>query len=88
MLVEHTRTDHYLMVAKVRERLAVSKHEALKTDVERFSLMKLNELGVMKQNQIKVSNRFAALENLSYSEDIDRAWENMKENTKPQIKSV
>jgi len=58
------------MVAKVREGLAVSKHEAQKTDVERFNLMKLNELEVIKQNQIKISNRFAALENLSYSEDI------------------
>ena len=61
------------MVAKVKERLAVSKHEAQKIDVERFSLMKLNELDVMKQNQIKISNKSAALENLIYSEDIDRA---------------
>jgi hypothetical protein len=35
--------------------------------------MKLNELEVMKQNQIKISKRFAALENLSFSEDTDRA---------------
>jgi len=42
-------------------------------DVLRFSLMKLNELHVMKKNQIKISNKFAALENLIYSEDIDRA---------------
>jgi len=61
------------VVAKVKERLAVSKHEAQKIDVERFSLMKLNELDVMKQNQIKISNKSAALENLIYSEDIDRA---------------
>ena len=31
----------------------------------------------MKQYQIKISNRFAALENLSDSEDINRAWENI-----------
>ena len=76
------------MVTKVRERLAVSKHEAQKIDVERFSLVKLNELDDVKQNQIKISDRFAALENLSYSEDIDRARENIKENTKPQLKTV
>jgi len=61
------------VVAKVWQTLAVSKHEAHKIDVERFSLMKLNELDVMKQNQIKISNKFAALENLIYSEDIDGA---------------
>jgi hypothetical protein len=77
-----------MVVAKVRERLAVSKHEAQKIDVERFSHLELNELDDVKQNQIKISSRFADLENLSYSEDIDRAWENIKENTKPQLKTV
>jgi hypothetical protein len=31
---DYCGNDHYLMVAKARERLAVSKHEAQKTDVE------------------------------------------------------
>jgi len=35
-----------------------------------------------KQCQIEITNRFAALENLSDSEDINRAWENMKESIK------
>jgi hypothetical protein len=47
--------------------------------VERFNLRKLNELEVRKQYQIRISNRFAALENVSDSEDINRAWEHMKE---------
>jgi hypothetical protein len=46
--------DHYLVVAKVRERLAVSKQEAQKLDGERFNLRKLNELEVRKQYQIEV----------------------------------
>jgi len=50
--------------------------------VERFNLRKLNELTVRKQYQIKFSNRFAALENLIDTEDINRAWENIKENIK------
>jgi hypothetical protein len=72
--------DHYPMVANVRERLSVSKQEAQRSDAERFNLRKVNELEVKKQYQIKVSNRFAALENRSDSEDINRAWENIKEN--------
>jgi len=54
-------TDHYLAVAKVRERLAVSKQETQKFDVERFNLRKLNELEFRKQYQIKISNRFLQL---------------------------
>jgi hypothetical protein len=36
-------TDHYLVVAKVRERLAISKQEAQKFDVEYFNLKMLSE---------------------------------------------
>jgi hypothetical protein len=35
-------SDHYLVVAKVRERLAVSKRMVKKMDIERFNLKKLN----------------------------------------------
>ena len=42
----------------------------------------MNELEVRKQYQIGISNKFAALENLSDSEDVNRVWENIKENTK------
>jgi len=51
------------VVAKVRERLAVNKQGAQKFDVVRLNLRKLSELEVRKQYQIKISNRFAALEN-------------------------
>jgi hypothetical protein len=57
-------TDHYLVVAKVRERLSARKKAAQKTDVERFDLKKLSEMEVRKQFQIEISNRFDALENL------------------------
>jgi len=41
------------VVAKVRERLAVSKQAAQQFDGKRFNLRKLNELEVMKQYQMK-----------------------------------
>ena len=74
------------MVVKVRERLAVSMQTARTFDVERFNLRKLNELEVRKQYQIEISNRFAALENLCVSEDVNRAWDNIKENIKTSAK--
>jgi len=75
-------TDHYLMVENVREKLAVSKQAAQKFDGERFNLRKLNELEVRKQYRIKIWNTFAALENLSDREDMNRASENNKKNMK------
>jgi hypothetical protein len=75
-----------LLVAKFRERLAVSKQRAQKFDVEKFSLRKPNELEFRTQHKIKISNMFAALENLSDNEDINTGWENIKENIKTLAK--
>jgi hypothetical protein len=60
------------VVAKVREKLAVSKKAAQKFDTERFTLKKINELEVWRT--------------LSDCEDINRAWENIKENIKTSAK--
>ena len=75
-------TDCYLVVAKERESLAVRKQAAQKSDGGRFNLMKLNDLEVRKQYQIEITNRFAALEDVSEDEDINRGWESIKENIK------
>jgi 50S ribosomal subunit-associated GTPase HflX len=74
------------VVAKVRERLAVCKQAAQKFDGERFNLRKLNELEVKEKHQIEITNRFAALENLIVDEDVNGAWENIKENIKTSAK--
>ena len=55
-------TDHYLVVAKIREILALSKKAAQNFDGERFNLRKISELEVRK-HQIEITNRFAVLEN-------------------------
>jgi len=47
-------TDHYLVVAKVRESLAVSKQATQKFDGVRFNLGKPNALEVRKQYQIEI----------------------------------
>jgi len=44
-------------------------------DMERLNLNKLNDVAVKEQNHVKVSNRFAALENLDdHDVGISRAW--------------
>jgi DNA anti-recombination protein RmuC len=67
-------------------RRIVSKQAAKKFDGERFNLRKLNELEVKEKYQIEITNRFATLENLNLDEDVNRAWENIKENIKTSAK--
>jgi len=40
----------------------------------------------MKQYQIEITKRLAGLENLNDGKDINRAWENIKENIKTSAK--
>ena len=74
------------MIAKVRERSAVGKQAAQRFDSQRFNLGKLNELEVREQYHIEITNRFAALENLNEDEDVNKTWENTKENIKTSAK--
>jgi hypothetical protein len=57
------------VVAKVRKRLAVSRKAVQNFDGKRFNLRKLNELQVRGDYQIGITNRLAALGNLSDDED-------------------
>ena len=79
-------TDQYLVVAKVREKLAESKQAARRFDWECLNLRKLNELAIRRKYEIEITKSFAALENLNNDEDINRAWENIKENFKTSTK--
>jgi hypothetical protein len=47
-------TDHYLVVAKLRERISVSKRARKKFDLERFDQRNLNEVEVNEKNQLEV----------------------------------
>ena len=79
-------TDHYLVIAKVREKLAVGKQAAQRFDRQIFNLRKLNEPEVREQYQIEITNRFAALENSDDDEDVNRNGENIKENIQTSAK--
>ena len=79
-------TDHYLVIAKVRERLAVGKQAAQRLDRQRFNLRKPNEPEVREQYQIEITNRFAALENSDDDVDVNRNWEKIKENVQTSSK--
>ena len=46
----------------------------------------MNDMEVRKYYQFKISNRFLALETWNDSEDMNRVWENIKENIKTSAK--
>jgi hypothetical protein len=50
--------------------------------MQRFDLEKQYYVEIKGQYQVKISNSFAALENLNDNVDINRAWENIRENIK------
>jgi hypothetical protein len=79
-------TDHYLVVAKVRERLTASKQTTHRFHMERFNLKKLNVVEGKDPYHVKISNRFAALKNIDAEEDISRAWNTVTENIKILVK--
>jgi hypothetical protein len=73
-------------VAKLRERISVSKRARQKFDVERFDLQKLDDVEVKEKYQVEISNRFAALQSLDESFDIRNAWKSIRENIKTSAK--
>jgi hypothetical protein len=60
---EDCDTDHCLMVAEVREKLAVSNWAKRKSDMDKLNFKKLKEVDVKEQCQVDISNRFSHMEN-------------------------
>jgi hypothetical protein len=75
-------TDRHLVVAKVRERLAVSKRAEQKIDTERYDVKKLNEKDIKEQYRVTIRKKCAVLENLEASGNINRTWYNIRQNIK------
>jgi hypothetical protein len=69
-------------VAKLRERISISKRARQTFDVERFDLKKLDDVEDKEKYRLEFSNRFAALESLDEGFDINNAWESIRENIK------
>jgi uncharacterized protein YPO0396 len=53
--------------------------------MERFNLKNLYEEEVKEQYQVTIRNKFAALENLEDSWDINGTWDNIRENIKISV---
>jgi hypothetical protein len=73
-------------VTKLKDRISVSKRARQKFDLERFDLKRLRGVEDKEKYQVEISNRFAALESLDESFDINNAWESIRENIKTSAK--
>jgi hypothetical protein len=73
---------HYLVVAEVKERLAVNKQSSQRFHMEGFNLKKINEAENKERYGVEVSNRFAALGVLDAEMDINSTWKTIRENMK------
>jgi hypothetical protein len=47
----------------------------------------LDDIEVKEKYQVEISNRFAALESLNESFNINNAWESIRENIKTSVKN-
>jgi hypothetical protein len=73
-------------VAKLRERISISKRVTQNFDLGRFDLKKFDDIEVKEKYQVEISNRFAALESSDESFDTNNAWESIRENIKTSTK--
>jgi hypothetical protein len=73
-------TDHcVVVVAEIREKLAVSKQGMLRFNMEKLNLIILNEVDGKEQYCVEILNRSAALENLDTEVDVSSALEPIRE---------
>jgi hypothetical protein len=73
-------------VAKLMDRISVSRRARQKFDVERFYLKKLDDVEVKEKYHVEISSRYATLESLDESFDNNNAWESIRENIKTSTK--
>jgi hypothetical protein len=81
-------TNHYLVVSKFRESLAVSKQTTHSVHMERFTLKKLNVAEGTQLYHVEISNKFTALEHLSTEVNINKFWESIRENIKISAQEI
>jgi hypothetical protein len=77
--------DHFIVLARIRERLADNKQGSHKFQMERFNLKKIKEAEGKEKYHVEVSNTFAAFEDLDAGVEINTIWETIRENIKISV---
>jgi hypothetical protein len=82
-------TGHYLVIAKIRERLGVNKEKSLIPQsliqsvhsVSVHSVSRSYEAEIKEKYYVEASNMFEALKDLDTDQEINIVWETIKEIT-------
>jgi hypothetical protein len=78
--------DHCVVVAEVRVKLPLHKQSVPIFVVKQFNMKRLIEDNVREDYQLKITNRFAALEYLKVGcMEISKAWENIRDSKRWKI---
>jgi hypothetical protein len=77
-----------VVLAKVRERLAVTKEATHIFHTKRINLKKLNEIEGKEYYHVEISNKVAALENSDTEVNVNRTWETIREIIKISGKEI
>jgi hypothetical protein len=71
-------------VANLRERISVCKGARQRFELEGFDLKKLDDIEIKEKHQVEILNRFANLERVDESFDINNAWGKIREILRSQ----
>jgi hypothetical protein len=75
-------------VAKLRERISVSKRASQNFNLEGHDLQNIDDVEVKEKHQVEISNRFGALENMDGNLYINSAWESIRKISRFQLKII
>lgn len=73
-------SDHYLVLAKVRQRIALEKRQNTTKAPERIAVNKLKRREIAEEFRLKLQNRFQRLETNDEEdvENVERKWNDIK----------
>ncbi|XP_026827597.1 craniofacial development protein 2-like [Ooceraea biroi] len=74
-------SDHFLVIAKIRERLSTRKNKEQAAGIKRINVRNLAEEDNGVKYAVEVVNRFEALEEVDETEDnaVNKQWENVRD---------
>jgi hypothetical protein len=72
-------SDHHLVIAKIKLKIASNKHKKMNTKSKRINVQKLNIPEVKEEFKLELRNRFSILEAVTDMGNINKKWTQVKD---------